>query len=593
MPLKYATKDISINNAKAFLHSLNADEDGRSSKKSTILYMALGKNKPWAADPTPDAMTDNDQHLKFDMKRDWIGAKKIKDGDASHVIQRHDWVSGTIYSMYRDTDVDVYARAFYVLTDEFNVYKVLNNNKGVTSTTKPTGYSTLPFTTSDGYMWKYLFTISVDDADKFLTTNHLPVKKIGTSNGTAEEDRQVLVQNAAVNGSIEVVETVNAGSGYHIVDNGVIAAGGKNDIQLSTSGNTNPSPIDNYYNGDSVYIISGTGAGQLRRVINYSGSTKTLTVNTAFTTVANTDSRVVVSPTVTIIGDGAGAKAYSRVDTSTGAISNVSVISVGSKYSRALALVSSNTVHGSGATANVVISPIGGHGSDPITELYADKVMLNTKFIDPEGSVITGAGFIPSNTEFRTISVVKDPILKVNSNNIIQAIESIANTSNSPDTLRLTTRLTASYLQMSGGSPVNPLAVKDIITNERNLLRAKSGALEFVTELGGAGRATVALSNAVKAANANIVYTQDDPSQSDASYYNFYINNVESYGNYNAFQIDDNILKSTSETNVAQVTAIKGPEANTFSGEILYTEHVEPVTRSPEQIEDIKIVLDF
>jgi hypothetical protein len=438
-----------------------------------------------------------------------------------------------------------------------------------------------------------MFTVSVDDADKFLTTNHLPVKKIGTSDGTAEEDRQVLVQNAAVNGSIEVVETVNAGSGYHIIDNGVIAAGGVNDIQLSTSGNTNPSPIDNYYNGDSVYIISGTGAGQLRRVIDYVGATKIMTVNTAFTTVANTDSRVVVSPTVTIIGDGAGAKAYSRVDTSTGAISNVSVISVGTKYSRASVLVTSNTVHGSGATANVVISPIGGHGSDPITELYADKVMLNTKFIDPEGSVITGAGFIPSNTEFRTISVIKDPILKVNSNNIIQAVESIANTSNSPDTLRLTTRLTASYLQMSGGSPVNPLAVKDIITNERNLLRAKSGALEFVTELGGAGRETVALSNAVKAANADIVYLQDDPSQSDASYYHFYINNVESYGNYAPFQVDDNILKSTSETNVAQVTAIKGPEANTFSGEILYTEHVEPVTRSPEQIEDIKIILDF
>ena len=45
MTLKYATKDISINNAKAFLHSLNADEDGRSSKKSTILYMALGKTQ--------------------------------------------------------------------------------------------------------------------------------------------------------------------------------------------------------------------------------------------------------------------------------------------------------------------------------------------------------------------------------------------------------------------------------------------------------------------------------------------------------------------------------------------------------------------
>jgi hypothetical protein len=589
---RHATKEISVSNAKAFLHQLNADEDGRTTKKSAILYTAIGKVDPWSSDPTPDDHTLSEQHLKFDMKREFYGAKKVQPSDAAHVVPRHNWVSGTVYSMYRDTDTNIFNRAYYVITDEFNVYKCLNNFKGATSTTKPTGYSTLPITTSDGYMWKYLFTVSVDDADKFLTTSYLPVKKISTSDGTAEEDRQLLIQNAAVNGSIEVVETNAVGSGYKMINNGLVSAGGKNDIQLSTSG-SDPSPIDNYYNGSSVYIISGTGAGQLRRVINYSGSTKLLTVNTAFSTIANTDSRIVISPTVTIIGDGAGAKAYSRVDTSTGAIANVTMIATGSKYSRAQAIITANSIHGSGATANVVISPLGGHGDDPISELYSDKIMLNTKLQDPEGSYITGAGHIPSNTEFRTISIIKDPILKVNSNNIIQGTEYIANTSNSPDTLRLATRLTVSYLQMSGGSPVNPLVVRDIISNERNLLRAKSGALEFVTDLGQTTRNTNALSNAVKGANANIVYLQDDPSQSDASYYHVYINNVESYGNYSSFQVDDNIIKSTSETNIAQVTAIKGPEANTFSGEILYTENISPVTRDTEQIEDIKIILDF
>jgi hypothetical protein len=43
-------------------------------------------------------------------------------------------------------------------------------------------------------------------------------------------------------------------------------------------------------------------------------------VNTAFATTPNTDSRVIVSPTLTIIGDGSGAKAYTRVNSNTGII---------------------------------------------------------------------------------------------------------------------------------------------------------------------------------------------------------------------------------------------------------------------------------
>src|SRR6056300_1761866 len=125
----------------------------------------------------------------------------------------------TVYSMYRDTDEDMYDRQFYVLTNEYNVYKCLYNNKGGASTVKPTGFSTSSFTTSDGYTWKYMYTISLGDANKFLTSVHMPVKTITASDGSTESDRQLAVQNAAVNGAIEVIETVNVGSGYHEVAN--------------------------------------------------------------------------------------------------------------------------------------------------------------------------------------------------------------------------------------------------------------------------------------------------------------------------------------------------------------------------------------
>jgi hypothetical protein len=587
---RYATKDLSINNAEAFISALTA-QDTRSSKKSVVLYAVLGKVTPWQNEPNPVEPPDNEQYLHYGVFRDAIGAKRIVRESVSHVAPRYNWASNTSYSMYRDTDIDMYDRPYYVITDEYNVYKCLYNNKGGPSTIKPTGYSTTRFTTSDGYTWKYMFTVSLGEADKFMTPSFIPVKTIKLGDGSQESDRQLAVQNAAVNGAIEVVETVLAGSNYDQLTDAAVEQGGRFTCKLSISGGDIPSSVDNYYNGFSVYIKSGTGAGQLRRIIDYAGSTRTLTVNSAFVTTPNTDSRVIVSPTVTIIGDGNGAKAYTRVNLSTGAISNIAVIDTGANYTRAKAFITSNT--GGGATANVVISPVGGHGSDPVRELAADKVILNIQFNSSEGISANGNGYIPSNTEFRTISIIRDPMLKVDANNNHIAVEKVANTTNSPSTLRLTTRAQISYLQMVGTAPQNSLVVGDIITNERNRLRAELGTLEFVVDTNENVRLGKALQNAVQGANAQVVYVRKDETVADPSFYVAYLNNVQSYSDYIPFTRDDVIIKSTANIQIATIESIKGPEANTFSGEVLYTENITKVTRTTGQTEDIKIILDF
>lgn len=591
MPVfRYATKDLSINNAQAFINSLTA-QDTSTTKRSVVLYAVLGKSTPWDDEPDPILPPDNEQYLHYGAMRDAIGAKKIPRENVSHAAVRYNWTPNTVYSMYRDTDIDMYFRPFYVITDEYNVYKCLYNNKGAPSTVKPTGYSTTRFTTSDGYTWKYMYTVSLGEADKFMTPAFIPVKSIKIGDGSQESDRQIAVQNAAVNGAIEVIETVNSGAGYDQLGNVFVEQGGRFTCKLSVSGGDVPSSIDNYYNGFSVYIKSGTGAGQLRRVIDYVGSTRTLIVNSAFVTTPNTDSIAIVSPTITIIGDGNGAKAYTRVNTATGAISNIAVIDSGANYTRAKAYITANT--GSGATANVVISPVGGHGSDPVRELAADKLILNVQFNSKEGVSANGNGYIPSNTEFRTISIIRDPMLKVDANNNHIAVEKVANTTNSPNTLRLTTRAQISYLQMVGATPQNALVAGNIITNERNRLRAELGTLEFVVDTNEDVRRGKALQNAVQGANAEVVYIREDETVADQSFYVAYLNNVQSFSDYIPFTKDDVILKSTANVQVATVESIKGPEANTFSGEVLYTENILKVTRTTGQIEDIKIILDF
>jgi len=591
MAYRYAAKELSIMNAKAFIESLSRT-DGRDTKNSNILYAVLGKNTEWSNEPIPDDIVESVTAKHYELWENAIGGKKITTSDVSHVIPRYNWTSGTTYSMYRNNDTSLYTKAFYVVTDEFNVYKCLYNNDSAPSTIKPTGFSVTPFTSSDGYTWKYMYTINLTEQEKFVTTSFIPVKTIDTDDGSTETARQLDVQGASVNGSIEVIEVDAPGQNYIALDNGFVESGDTRTLSLSLAGQA-PSTIDNLYNGSSVYIISGTGAGQLRRIINYSGSTRTLTVNSAFTTIANTDSRVVISPTVTIRGDGIGALAYSRVNTNTGGISNVNIIDTGTYYTKATATISSNTLYGTGATANVILSPAGGHGSDAVRELGGDKVLLNVQIQGTEGVSVNGKGYIPANTDFRTISILKDPILKVNSNNDVIP-QAVANNSNSPSTLRMGTRLLVSYNEMENNIPQNPFVVGDEITNERMRFRAALGRLEFITETNNTTLENQAMNNAIFGANGTVYFTKaDDSGARDSSFYNVYLNRVDSYSNYVPFTNDDELLKRGNETIVATVADIQGPEANTYSGEFIYSENIRKVTKDVEQVEDIKIILDF
>ena len=217
---------------------------------------------------------------------------------------------------------------------------------------------------------------------------------------------------------------------------------------------------------------------------------------------------------------------------------------------------------------------------------------IRDRFRGSQGVSDSGAGYIPANTEFRTVSILKDPILKVNSNNAIMT-EAIANTSNSADTLRLTTRLNISYQQIINNVPQNQFQIDDEITNERMRLNAENGTIGFITELNASARASQSVAQASNGANGTIVFIKDDELISDTSFFNIYLNNVDSYGNHIAFTKNDILLKKGSPTKVATVSTISGPEANTYSGEFIHVENFQKVDRAVDQTEDIKVILDF
>ena len=106
------------------------------------------------------------------------------------------------------------------------------------------------------------------------------------------------------------------------------------------------------------------------------------------------------APTVTITGDGTSATATATV--AGGAVTAITVTDNGSGYENAVVTLSGGS--GSNATARPIMSPKGGHGSDPINELGAFFVMTNVNLDGAEGS-----GDFPIDNDYRQIGLIRNP----------------------------------------------------------------------------------------------------------------------------------------------------------------------------------------
>lgn len=224
------TNKFRIHNSEQFFESF-------LEASSNVYYLGIGRAQPFGTLTRPDGRTDyegtdtnplipgdsviNESNVYDDL----FAAKRVVSSDISYVIPRRNWTTGTIYDIYRhdyneyitgstSTRVTSYTGAttlfdasFYVLTTDRNVYKCLDNNQNSTSTVEPTGTSTSILTTSDGYKWKYMYTLSAAQQANFLSTDFMAV----TLNSSAATS-QLNVINNAVDGAIDVIKIKTAGS---------------------------------------------------------------------------------------------------------------------------------------------------------------------------------------------------------------------------------------------------------------------------------------------------------------------------------------------------------------------------------------------
>jgi hypothetical protein len=197
------------------LRILNSDTfSKRISSQPTYLF--IGKEADWVDDNLPPTPKESDID-KIQLHKDMLALKRVTGDSVSSVVPRINWAQNAIYDQYDhrinmidDLKPNNTKYQFYVLTDEFNVYKCISNNNGAASFNKPTSQQITEFQTPDGYIWKYMYTIRSVDVFNYMTAEWIPIYTVDAADGSA----QWQVQNSAIDGGIHNVVIDVPGASY-------------------------------------------------------------------------------------------------------------------------------------------------------------------------------------------------------------------------------------------------------------------------------------------------------------------------------------------------------------------------------------------
>lgn len=183
-------------------------------------------------------------------------------------------------NVYKITTSDIqYINKFYVRNSYDQVFKCLFNNSGVQSTVMPeiSIDGQLPenpyVETSDGYKWKYMYTIPSGLKNKFFTDKFMPAVN------------ESIVTSNAEDGRIDIITITNGGSGYY-------SGSSVNNYAIATVTG------DGY--GANVTVDVTNGVITDINIIDggHQYTTATLTVNDPLQTAIGTDAsfKVMISP---------------------------------------------------------------------------------------------------------------------------------------------------------------------------------------------------------------------------------------------------------------------------------------------------------
>ncbi len=325
------TEKFRQHNAEQFFESF-------SETAASTYYLFIGKTSPFTSltsggsDTTPPVPADTItlDNYKWDSM---IAAKRIGTTDVTYVIPRRNYANNTTYDMYEHNisssntttsgASNLFDSTFYFITDEYKVYKVLDNNGGTAIAAGASGPTT---TQSDpffegGYYLQYMYTLTTSQIQKFVTTDFIPVSTNSTVSGDAETNSG---DTTPFNGAPIKVVKVTGGSGYT--------------------------------NGTYYSPIRGDGSGGIVKIVVSGGEIQAFGSLATNTQVENSGSRYT----------------YGVVD-----LTDI--------YTNNTLTTAGNIGAGTSGSIIPIISPIVGHGHNGTSELGGHYVMLNAKLEQAEG----------------------------------------------------------------------------------------------------------------------------------------------------------------------------------------------------------------
>ena len=492
----------------AVTNATSAPASGSTMTGGTSSATAKASTYRYATEDAPPAPIDN-QIEKAAVYDDIIAAKRITSTFARLVAPRYNWSLSTNpkFDMYRPNysptpggggaigvqtalgSSALSGSKYYVMNSNYEVFKCLYNGQtpanatGINATyepkTSPTAgqgtYANGLFSegTANGYIWKYMYTLSTADVIAFLSSDFLPM---GTYAGPA-----------AVDGAVHIA---------------VIKDGGAN---MPTNG--------------TVYVpVDGDGSGAIVKITTSAG------------------------------GAISGAEMYAAGTGYT--YGNVRLVNGNIYTDTALSNAATIAANASGAI-EVIMSPEGGHGADLAAEFFAKRVMTNIRLTYAEGS-----GDFPVDNDFRRIGIIQDPY-----------------------NYGTTTVASASTLR---GTAALKLTGSGDYTIDEEITQTVSG---------GTAKGRVVSWDST---NGILKYFQSPDLHTHNGKvlaFDHATNNVTGATSSTARPIDGN--QDTALADISFTDGKANPEIAPNSGDIVYIENRRQITRAADQIEDIKLVIEF
>lgn len=370
------TNAIKSSFVKEFFKSLT---DPRSVDKYYIFYGGIKTREDESVVPT---IVDTAQE-ENEAKRNTLFYNHILPSDVSLMVKRYDWTSGTVYDQYED-DLDLSDKKYYVLTledNEYRVYMCLSNNEGVPSTSKPEGTSTQEVRTTDGYIWKFMYSFN-EQMEKFITESYIPIVEIGSISYTDERSLALDVKLDAVDGFIEKI-TIDGSSPLYtdLVNpsmNSTHTVSTVSGLTFTVNLLSDLATSSDYYNNNYIVYFD---SGRIGTVKTYSVSGNTATIELCEIYPDNggndnieTGDRYSILPKINIVGNGYGAVA---IPVFTGNIlSSIDIINGGEGYYFANAYF----LAGPDVQISPVVPPSGGYGFDIVSELRPRHLLIRKEF---------------------------------------------------------------------------------------------------------------------------------------------------------------------------------------------------------------------